>query len=112
MTKIQLTMQMFLKRRNTWFTMQDLSNGVYIGFAKYKFNNIFDNCKYLERLSLPTGRKLRFLREWVYNTETGKRSHCKIKLQEDLTPKEIEYLSDFRNIIAIRMNKSNSEFDK
>lgn len=110
MNKLQKVMLMFLQNPNTWYTMKTAE--IKLNGELYKPNNVFDSCKFLERIELPTGRKLRFYREWVLNHETGKRNHCKIKLQEDLTPQELEYISNLRNIRAIPMNKSKSIVDK
>lgn len=101
---------MFLQNQNTWYTMKSAS--VKVEGEVYKPNNVFDYCKFLERIELPSGRKLRFAREWVLNTETGKRKYCKIKLQDDLTVQELKYISDLRNIKTISMRKSKSLVDK
>lgn len=96
-------MLMFLQNPNTWYTMKTAQ--IKIDGEVYKPNNVFDFCKFLERIELPTGRKMRFLREWVLDHNTGKRKYCKIKLQEDLTPEELDFISNLRNIKTYKPKK-------
>lgn len=111
--RLQKIMPMFLAHPQKWFTMRDMYFGINFRGQVLRSNNIFDDVKYLERIPMPTGRNLRFLREWVFPNPLNKKERfCRVKLQEDLTKEELEFLRNSKNITIFRAKGSNSTFDK
>ncbi len=111
LTKLQLTMKMFLNNPTSEFSNMQLSSGVMVDNVLLKTTYLTDNIKYLERIKLPTGRKMRFNRARVVLNGV---MYTKYSLQQDLTLNELEWLSNSNNIKQVRMlkTKSKSLFDK
>ena len=109
MTKLQLTMRMFLQNQGDWFSNRDLNFGVTIDGTTLILNYLTDEVKYLERIVLPSGNRLKLDRNRV--KKDGKLITY-YRLPVDMISEDYIFISDKNNIKTVKMAKSKSLFDR
>ena len=109
MTKLQLTMKMFLQNQGEWFSNRDLNFGITIDGTTLILNYLTDEVKYLERIVLPSGVRLRLERKKI---KQNGRMITYYRLPLDLPSEDFKFILDKNNIRLVKAKNSKSLFDR